>query len=119
MQAERVSISAFVDPDDHERLVDRAWSSARGRFADRGQLEAAVARGVLVPLLAGGDTHFAIDPQLERIAAPLSENPSTYVALRPRAARLLVYLTRKVYEREAAKSARWQSRERPTTRRLL
>ena len=72
--------------------------SARGRFADSGQLEAAVARGVLVPLLAGGDTHFAIDPQLERIAAPLSENPSTYVALRPRAARLLAYLTRKVYE---------------------
>ena len=72
--------------------------SARGRFADSGQLEAALARGVLVPLLASSDTHFAIDPQLERIAAPLSDNPSTYVALRPRAARLLAYLTRKVYE---------------------
>ena len=72
--------------------------SARGRFVDAGQLDAAVARGVLVPLQAGSGAHFAIDPQLERIAARLSEDPSTYVALRPRAAGLLTYLTGKVYE---------------------
>ena len=62
------------------------------------QLEAAVARGVLVPIRASSGAHFAIDPQLERIAARLGENPNTYVALRPRAARLLTYLTGKVYE---------------------
>jgi hypothetical protein len=72
--------------------------AARGRFADTGQLEAAVAQGVLVPVRAGGGAHLAIDPQLERIAARLSEDPNTYVALRPRAARLLTYLTGKVYE---------------------
>ena len=72
--------------------------AARGRFVDTGQLEAAVARGVLVPVRTGGGAHLAIDPQLERIAARLSEDPNTYVALRPRAARLLTYLTGKVYE---------------------
>ena len=30
--------------------------------------------------------------------APLTDNPSDYVALRPRAARFLAYLTAKVYE---------------------
>ena len=72
--------------------------SARGRFVDTAQLEAAVARGVLVPIRPGSGAHFAIDPQLERIAARLGENPNTYVSLRPRAARLLTYLSAKVYE---------------------
>ena len=72
--------------------------SARGRFVNAGQLDAAVARGVLVPVRTGSGAHFAIDPQLERVAARLGEDPNTYVALRPRAARLLMYLTRKVYE---------------------
>ena len=31
---ERVSISAFVDPDDHERLVDRARSEDRSVSAE-------------------------------------------------------------------------------------
>jgi hypothetical protein len=72
--------------------------STRGRFVDAPQLEIAVARGVLVPIRAGSGAHFAIDPQLERIAARLGENTDTYVALRPRAARLLTFLTAKVYE---------------------
>ena len=72
--------------------------SARGRFVDAPQLEIAVARGVLVPIRAGSGARVAIDPQLERIAARLGENTDTYVALRPRAARLLTYLTAKVYE---------------------
>ena len=72
--------------------------SAHGRFVDTPQLEAAVARGVLVPIRAGSGAHFAVDPQLERVAARLGENTDTYVALRPRAARLLTYLTGKVYE---------------------
>ncbi len=72
--------------------------AARGRFADTGQLEAAIARGVLVPVGAGSGAHLAVDPQLERIAARLSDDPSTYFALRPRAARLLVYLTEKVHD---------------------
>ena len=70
----------------------------RGRYVNAGQLEAAVARGVLVPVRPGNGAHFAIDPHLERIAARLTENPSAYVALRPRAARMLAYLTAKVYE---------------------
>jgi soluble lytic murein transglycosylase-like protein len=70
----------------------------RGRYVNAGQLEAAVARGVLVPARSVNGAHFAIDPRLERIAAPLTENPSAYVALRPRAARMLAYLAAKVYE---------------------
>jgi hypothetical protein len=70
----------------------------RGRYGNGGQLEAAVARGTLVPVLPGSGAHFAIDPRLERIAAPLTENPSAYIALRPRAARMLAYLAAKVYE---------------------
>ena len=72
--------------------------SARGRFVDTGQLEAAVARGVLVPIRPGSGAHFAIDLQLERIAARLGESPNTYVSLRLRAGRLLTYLSAKVYE---------------------
>jgi hypothetical protein len=70
----------------------------RGRFVDRGQLEAGVARGVLVPVRAGNGAHFALDPRLERVAARLTEDPSAYLALRPRAARLLAYLATKVHE---------------------
>jgi hypothetical protein len=69
-----------------------------GRYVSPGQLEAAVARGVLVPVRPGNGAHFAIDPRLEKIAARLTEDPSAYVALRPRAARMLAYLTAKVYE---------------------
>ena len=72
--------------------------SVRGRFVDTPHLEIAVVRGVLVPIRAASGAHFAVDPQLERIAARLAENPDTYVALRPRAARMLTYLTAKVYE---------------------
>ena len=72
--------------------------SSRGRFTDAGQLDAAIERGVLVPLRAGSGAHFALDPQLERIAARLGEITDTYVALRPRAARLLAYVSEKVYE---------------------
>jgi hypothetical protein len=75
--------------------------SARGRFVDREQLEAAIARGALVPVRAGSGTHLAIDSRLERIAARLSDDPRTYVALSPRAERLLAYLARKVYELSA------------------
>jgi transglycosylase-like protein with SLT domain len=70
----------------------------RGRFVNPGQLEAAVARGVLVPVRPRNGAHFVIDRRLERIAARVTENPSAYVALRPRAARILAYLTAKVYE---------------------
>lgn len=72
--------------------------AARGRFVDAGQLEDALARGSLVPARAGSAARFAIDPQLERVAARLHEDPNTYVALRPRAARMLTYLAGKVYE---------------------
>ena len=71
---------------------------ARRPFVDAAQLEAAVARGVLVAVRPGNSAHFAIDPRLQRVAAPLTENPRVYVALRPRAARLLAYLAAKVYE---------------------
>jgi len=70
----------------------------RGHYVNAAQLEAALAGGLLVPVRAGNRDHFAIDPRLEKIAAGLTENPSAYVALRPRAARMLAYLTAKVYE---------------------
>ncbi len=70
----------------------------RGRYLNSGQLGAAVARGTLLPLRPGKDAHFAVDPQLERIAARLGEDPTRYAALRPRAAHLLTYLTGRVYE---------------------
>jgi hypothetical protein len=73
--------------------------SAQGeRYDNAGQLQAAVAGGALVPLRPGDGDRFAIDPRLESVAARLSENPNAYVALRPRAARLLAYVTAKVYE---------------------
>jgi len=70
----------------------------RGRFGDRRQLERAIARGVLVPVMSDSRAHFAIDPQLGRIAARMSGDPTTYEALRPRALRLLAYIAEKVYE---------------------
>ena len=86
----------------HDQLPSAALvlhpPSARSRFVDRGQLEAAVARRVLVSLLADSGAHFAIDPRLERDAARLGEDPNTYLALRPRSARLLAYLAGKVYK---------------------
>jgi hypothetical protein len=70
----------------------------RVRYGDSGQLEAAVTRGMLVSARPGNGAHFAIDPQLERVATGLTEDTGTYLALRPRAARLLAYLAAKVYE---------------------
>ena len=69
-----------------------------GRYGNTGQLENAVARGDLVPARPPNGAHFVIDTRLETIAARLTEDPSAYVALRPRAARVLAYLTTKVYE---------------------
>lgn len=70
----------------------------RARYVNAGQLEAAVAGGVLVPAWPGNGAHFSIDPHLERIAARLTEDPSAYIALRPRASRLLAYLADTVHE---------------------
>jgi hypothetical protein len=88
------------------RLHDRLSSAelvlhppeARKRYLDAHELEAAIADRTLVAVRADSASHFAIDPQLERVAARLAENPSVYMALRPRAARLLAYLSAKVYE---------------------
>jgi hypothetical protein len=70
----------------------------RVRYVDARELEAAIAGRTLLPVRADSSSHFAIDPQLDRIAARLTDNPSVYMALRPRAARLLAYLSAKVYE---------------------
>jgi Transglycosylase SLT domain len=71
---------------------------ARERYADATQLGDAVARGVLVPVRPSNGDHFTIDPQLQRVLAPLTENPSDYLVLRPRAARFLAYVSAKVFE---------------------
>ena len=72
--------------------------AARERYADATQLGDAVARGVLVPVRPSNGEYFTIDPQLQRVLAPLTENPSDYLVLRPRAARFLAYVSAKVYE---------------------
>jgi hypothetical protein len=68
------------------------------RYADATQLGDAVTRGALVSVKPSSSSHFAIDPQLPRVLAPLTEEQDDYVALRPRAARFLDYLSAKVYE---------------------
>jgi hypothetical protein len=86
----------------HDRLPSAGLvlhpPTVRERYADAAQLEDAVARGVLVPVRPSNGAHFTIDPQLLRVLAPLTDNPSDYLALRPRAARFLAYLSAKVYE---------------------
>jgi hypothetical protein len=72
--------------------------TVRERYADRAQLEDAVARGALVPVRPTNAAHLTIDPQLSRALKALTHEPSDYLALRPRAARLLTYLCAKVYE---------------------
>jgi hypothetical protein len=70
----------------------------RERYLDARQLEAALTDGTLVPVRTDSTSRFAIDPRLERVAARLAEDPSLYIALRPRAARMLAFLSTKVYE---------------------
>jgi hypothetical protein len=86
----------------HDRLPSAGLvlhaPTARERYADATQLEDAVARRVLAPVRPSNGAHFTIDPQFLRILAPLTDNPSDYLALRPRAARFLAYLSAKVYE---------------------
>jgi Transglycosylase SLT domain len=86
----------------HDRLPSAGLvlhpPTLRERHADAAQLEDAVARRVLVPVRPSNGAHFTIDPQLLRVLAPLTDNPSDYLVLRPRAARFLAYLSAKVYE---------------------
>ena len=97
------------DPERLERLAelhDRLPSAGlvlhpptvRERYTDAAQLEDAIARRVLVPVRPSNGAHFTIDPQLLKVLAPLTDNPSDYLVLRPRAARFLAYLSAKVYE---------------------
>ena len=86
----------------HDRLPSAALvlhpPGASERYADATQLGDAVTRGALVSVQPGNGDHFAIDPQLSKVLAPLTETPTDYLALRPRAARFLAYLSAKVYE---------------------
>jgi hypothetical protein len=86
----------------HDRLPSAALvlhpPGARERYADAGQLRDALARGVLAPVQPSDSAHFTIDPQLQRVLAPLTDDPSDYLALRARAARFLAFLSAKVYE---------------------
>jgi hypothetical protein len=86
----------------HDRLPSAALvlhpPAAREQYADATQLGDAVASGVLALVRPSNGAHFTIDPQLLRALAPVTENPADYLALRPRAARLLAYLSAKVYE---------------------
>ena len=68
------------------------------RYADVEQLDDAVAHGRLVPLGSGRDSHYTIDPALERATRPLGNEGAGYRTLRPRALRLLRYLASTVYE---------------------
>jgi len=63
MHSDRVSISAFVDPDDHERLVERARAEERSVSAE---LRVAIREHLGVPARAS-----------LRSARPLTFTPST------------------------------------------
>ena len=86
----------------HDRLPSASLvlhpPGARERYADATQLRDARARGVLVRVQPSTDAHLTIDPQLERALTPLTDDPSDYLALRPRAARFLAFLSAKVHE---------------------
>jgi hypothetical protein len=86
----------------HDRLPSAVHvlhpPTIRDRYADATQLESAATRGELVPLRRGNGVHFTIDPQVPSVLAPLTDKPSIYLALRPRAARFLAYLSAKVHE---------------------
>ena len=86
----------------HDRLPSAALvlhqPEARERYADPAELANALARGVLVDVRPVNGSRFMIDPQFLRILAELTENPDDYLALRPRAARFLAYVSSKVYE---------------------
>jgi hypothetical protein len=86
----------------HDRLPSAALvlhpPSAREQYADATQLRDAVGHGALVPVQPSNGAHFTIDPQVLRVLASMTENPADYLALRPRAARLLTYLAAKVHE---------------------
>jgi soluble lytic murein transglycosylase-like protein len=86
----------------HDRLPSAALvlhpPTAREHYADATQLRDAVASGALVPVRPSNGAHFRIDPQLLRVLAPMTESPADYLALRPRVARFVVYLSAKVYE---------------------
>ena len=86
----------------HDRLPSATLvlhpPGARERYTDATQLRDARARGVLVRVQPSTDAHLTIDPQLERALTPLTDDPSDYLALRPRAARFLAFVSAKVHE---------------------
>ena len=86
----------------HDRLPSAAPvlhpPGASERYANATELADAVERGALVPVRSGHGARFTIDPQLLRVLASLTDNPEDYLALHPRAAHVLAYLSSKVYE---------------------
>jgi hypothetical protein len=69
------------------------------RFVERGDLESAIQRDSLVPLPDDpARLHFRVDPRLAVDIRDLGGDPATYRTLRPRALRLLEYLTENVYD---------------------
>ena len=86
----------------HGRVTDAELvlhPSARDeRFADVEELDAAATDGRLAPLTSDGESHYTIDPALERATRPLGYEGIGYRTLRPRAVSLLRYLARTVFE---------------------
>lgn len=69
------------------------------RFATPGDLEGAVARGVLRPLPRDPvRERLGVDPSLARVTARLAPDPAVYRALHPQALAVLRYMARQVYE---------------------
>jgi hypothetical protein len=69
------------------------------RFADLDGLEAAIRQRRLLPLPDDpAGLHFRVDPRLTRTVRDLGGDPAAYRTLRPRALRLLRYLSERVYE---------------------
>jgi hypothetical protein len=97
---DRNRLARLVELHDHLPNAELVLHPPRptARFADVQDLKGATARGLLEPLQVTSDSYFGIDPTLERLTRRYGNEGDAYRTLRPRAARLLEYMSAKVYE---------------------
>jgi hypothetical protein len=98
---DRARLERLAELHGHRPSAELVLHPPRGtrRYANSGDLEAAIQRGRFLPLPDDpARLHFRVDPRLAATVRDLGGDPATYRALRPRALRLLGYLAERVYE---------------------